>query len=185
MKNKFVIIVCTIIGILFLGGILSFNTLQTSNLECDKAWAQVENQMQRRNDLIPNIVSTVKGYAKHEENIFNNIAEARAKLLSASTPSETVQANNELSSALGRLLAISENYPTLKADVHYSELITELEGSENRISVARRDYIQVVNNYNVRISTFPGNIFATMFNFTPKYQFTAEENAKQVPKIEF
>lgn len=184
MKSGIIVIIAMVV-IAVLGAIVSFNSLQASNLECDKSWAQVENQMQRRNDLIPNVVSTVKGYAKHEETIFNNIAEARSKLLNASTPAEMDQANGELSSALGRLLAISENYPNLKADTHYSELITELEGSENRISVARRDYIHAVNNYNLQVSTFPGNIMAGMFGFTPKYQFTADESAKQTPKIEF
>ena len=183
MNNKFVIsaVVVAILLIFF----LSFNTLQTASINVESTWSQVENQMQRRADLIPNLVNTVKGYSVHEKEVIQSVSLARAKLASASTPVQKDEANSELNSSLSRLLAVVENYPNLKADTHFKQLMDELAGTENRIAVARKDYIKVVNDYNIKIKTFPGNLFASIFGFEPKEQFKIDDKAKQVPDVKF
>jgi LemA protein len=148
-------------------------------------WAQVENQLQRRNDLIPNLVETVKGYASHEEGVFKDIADSRAKLLAAKSPEETIQAANQQTSALGRLLAVVENYPNLKANEQFNRLMDELSGTENRIAVERMRYNQRVQEYDTARRQFPANITAKMFGFKEYPFFQAPPEAKQVPKVNF
>ena len=148
-------------------------------------WAQVENQLQRRNDLIPNLVETVKGYASHEEGVFKDIADSRAKLLAAKSPDEAIAAANQQTSALGRLLAIVENYPNLKANEQFNRLMDELSGTENRIAVERMRYNERVQEYDTARRQFPANLTARMFGFKEYPFFQAPPEAKQVPKVNF
>src|SRR6267378_4923006 len=148
-------------------------------------WAQVENQLQRRNDLIPNLVETVKGYASHEEGVFKDIADARSRLLAAKSPEETIQAANQQTSALGRLLAISENYPQLKANEQFNRLMDELSGTENRIAVERQRYNEKIQAYDTSRRQFPANITAKVFGFKEYPFFQAPPEATQVPKVNF
>lgn len=148
-------------------------------------WAQVENQLQRRNDLIPNLVESVKGYAAHEEGVFKDIAEARSRLLAAKSPEETIQAANQQSSALGRLLAVVESYPQLKANEQFNRLMDELSGTENRIATERMRYNERVQDYNTSRRQFPSNVTATVFRFKEYPFFEAPAEAKQVPKVNF
>src|SRR2546425_8606664 len=148
-------------------------------------WAQVENQLQRRNDLIPNLVETVKGYAAHEEGVYKDIAESRSRLLAAKSPEETIQAANQQTSALGRLLAIAENYPNLKANEQFNRLMDELSGTENRIAVECMRYNQRVQEYDTARRQFPANLTARMFGFKEYPFFQAPPEAKQVPKVNF
>src|SRR5919199_1733765 len=148
-------------------------------------WAQVENQLQRRNDLIPNLVETVKGYAQHEESVFKDIADARSRLLAAKSPEETIAAANQQTSALGRLLAVVENYPQLKADQQFNRLMDELSGTENRIAVARMRYNEAVQDYNTSRRQFPANLTARLFGFKEYPFFQAPPEAKQLPKVSF
>lgn len=166
-------------------GVANYNAIKECSINVDAKYGQVENQMQRRADLIQNLVSTVKGYAQHEEKIMTEVSEARIKLAEAATPEAKDLANSELSASLGKLLMVAESYPDLKASANYVELMRELSGSENRISVARKDYNEAVQLYNVEVQTFPGNIFAGMMGFAPKEQFKADESAKEVPKVNF
>jgi LemA protein len=148
-------------------------------------WAQVQNQLQRRNDLIPNLVETVKGYASHEESVFKDIADSRSKLLNAKSPEETISAANQQSSALGRLLVVVENYPNLKANEQFNGLMDQLEGTENRISTERMRYNERVQEYNTSRRQFPGNITAKMFSFKDYPFFEAPPAATQAPKVNF
>src|SRR6266496_3371928 len=148
-------------------------------------WAQVENQLQRRNDLIPNLVETVKGYAQHEEGVFKEVADARSRLLAAKSPEETIAAANQQTSALGRLLAVVENYPQLKANEQFNRLMDELAGTENRLAVERMRYNERVQEYNTSRRQFPANVTAKIFGFKEHPFFTAPEEAKQVPKVNF
>ena len=148
-------------------------------------WAQVENQLQRRNDLIPNLVETVKGYAQHEEGVFKEIADARSRLLSAKSPEETIAAANQQTTALGRLLAVAENYPQLRANEQFNRLMDELAGTENRIAVERMRYNEKVQEYNTKRQQFPSNVTAKMFGFKEHPYFQAPPEAKQLPKVNF
>jgi LemA protein len=148
-------------------------------------WAQVENQLQRRNDLIPNLVETVKGYASHEEGVYKEIADARAQMMAAKSPEETIAAANKQTSALGRLFAISENYPNLKANEQFNRLMDELSGTENRLAVERMRYNEKVQAYETSRRQFPGNVTARMFSFKEYPFFQAPPDAKQVPKVNF
>jgi len=148
-------------------------------------WAQVENQLQRRNDLIPNLVETVKGYAAHEESVFKEIADSRSKLLAAKSPEETIQAANQQTTALGRLLAVVENYPNLKANEQFNRLMDELSGTENRIAVERMRYNEKVQEYNTSRRQFPANLTARVFGFKEYPFFQAPPEAKQAPKVNF
>ena len=163
-----------------------YNSLVTAGENIDAAWAEVENNLQRRGDLIPNLVETVKGYASHEKEIFENVAEARTRLAGATSPAEAAAANAGVSSALGRLLAIAENYPDLKANQNFAQLQDELAGAENRIAVARKRYNDAVRNYNVTIKRFPTNFVAGLFGFAARDEyFEADEGSKELPQVEF
>lgn len=157
------------------------------NLEenVDQSYAQVETQLQRRIDLIPNLVNTVKGYASHEKEVIKDISDARAKLSGARGPEEQAAADGELQNALGRLLVVVENYPDLKANQNYTQLMDELAGTENRIGVARKDYNDVVADYNRQIKRFPGKIVASMFGFDKKEYFKANAAANEAPEVDF
>lgn len=149
-------------------------------------WSQVDVVLQRRADLIPNLVSTVRGYATHEEKVFDDIANARASLLSAHDPQSKIQANGQLDGALGRLLAISENYPNLKANQNFLSLQDQLEGSENRIAVERRRYNETLQDYNTFILQFPNSIWAGMAGFHPNNaRFEASESSRTAPVVKF
>jgi len=163
----------------------SYNTFVSQEEAIKAQWAQVENQLQRRNDLIPNLVETVKGYASHEEGVFKDIADSRSKLLAAKSPEETMAAANQQTTALGRLLAISENYPNLKANEQFNRLMDELSGTENRIAVERMRYNEKVQAYNTARRQFPANITAKIFGFKEYPFFEAPPEAKQVPKVNF
>src|SRR6195952_573452 len=143
----------------------SYNSFVSEEEAIKSQWAQVENQLQRRNDLIPNLVESVKGYAQHEESVYKDIADARAKLLAAKSPDETIQAANQQTSALGRLLAVVENYPQFKANEQFNRLMDELSGTENRIATERQRYNERVQTYNTSRRQFPGNLTAKAFGF--------------------
>ena len=186
---KTLVIVGIVILVIFLSIFFSikgtYNTLVRLDEGIKGACAQVENQLQRRYDLIPNYVETVKGYARHEKEVFLRVTEARSKVGSATNIKEKIGANNELSSALSRLLFVVERYPDLKANQNFIRLQDELAGTENRISVERRRYNEAVKTYNVKIRSFPTNILAGMFGFTKAEFFKVAAIAKEVPKIKF
>jgi LemA protein len=148
-------------------------------------WAQVENQLQRRNDLIPNLVETTKGIAQQEKDVFGQIAESRARLAGAKSPEETIQAANQQSAALARLLVVVENYPQLRSSETFNRLVDELAGTENRIAVERMRYNEKIQEYNTARRSFPANITAKMFGFKEYTLFQAPAEAKQVPKVNF
>ena len=162
-----------------------YNNLVSGEETVDAAWAQVENQLQRRFDLVPNLVNTVKGYAKQEEEIFTQIANARTQYGNANTVGEAAEANNDLSSALSRLLVVIENYPTLKSDVQFTRLMDELAGTENRLAVARKDYNDTVQQFNNTVRRFPGNLIAGMFSFEQKDYFEVKEGVEEAPAVDF
>src|SRR5216110_3206899 len=157
----------------------SYNRFVSQEEAIKGQWAQVENQLQRRNDLIPNLVETVKGYAQHEEGVFKEVADARTQLLSAKSPEETIAAANRQTSALGRLLAVAENYPQLKANEQFNRLMDELSGTENRIAVERMRYNERVQEYNTSRRQFPANLTAKLFSFKEYPLFEAPPEAQQ------
>ena len=172
----------------------NYNSLVEEQQGVDQAWAEVENQYQRRADLIPNLVNTVKGYSSHEEETLVKVTEARAKATSITIDADNLdeeslarfqEAQNQLSSALKSLHAVSEAYPELKANENFMNLQTQLEGTENRITIARRNYTQAVRDYNTKIKKFPTNIYAGWFGFDPKPQFKAEAGAERAPEVNF
>ncbi|GLI52089.1 LemA family protein [Tepidanaerobacter syntrophicus] len=187
MKNalKILIVLVVLLAVIALPLLTSYNSLVAAEETVNSAWSQVENQLQRRTDLIPNLVNTVKGYASHEETVFTEVTKAREKLIAAGTVAEKAEADQELSSAVSRLLAIAENYPELKADANFRQLADELAGTENRIATARMDYNNAVQAYNTKIRKFPTVIVAKIFGFEPKEYFKAEENANKVPTVDF
>jgi LemA protein len=163
----------------------SYNTFVSQEEAIKAQWAQVQNQLQRRNDLIPNLVETVKGYAAHEEGVFKDIADSRSRLLAARTPTESIEAANQQTSALGRLLAISENYPQLRANEQFNRLMDELSGTENRIAVERMRYNERIQEYNTARRQFPSNVTAKLFGFKDYPLFEAPPEATQVPRVNF
>jgi LemA protein len=163
----------------------SYNRFVSQEEAIKAQWAQVQNQLQRRNDLNPNLVETVKGYASHEESVYKDIADARSQLLAARSPEETIQAANRQTGALGRLMAIVENYPQLRANEQFNRLMDELSGTENRIAVERMRYNEAVQAYNTSRRQFPGNITAKMFSFKDYPFFEAPPEAQQVPRVNF
>jgi len=182
---KGIIAIVIILAVLALPIITTYNRLVSIREQVNEKWAQVETQLQRRADLIPNLVSTVKGYAAHEKEIFEDVARARTQLLGAKTKEEEIKSNRLLESALGRLLAIVENYPELKANETFLRLMDELAGTENRINVARMRYNESVRTYNAAIKRFPTNLIARWFGFREEPYFEAVQKAREVPKVEF
>lgn len=186
MKKKSVlIIVIAVIVVIIAVFAGSYNGLVKLEAQTDTQFANVQVQLQRRSDLIPNLVNTVKGYAAHETEVFTAVSDARAKLAGASSVEEINEAEGQMNSALARLLAISEAYPELKSNENFLSLQDELAGTENRIGVARKDYNEAVQSYNVKIRSFPTNILAGMFGFEKKTQFEAEAGAQSAPEVSF
>ena len=186
-KSLVVIIIIALIALLAFGHYVSVrNTLVTKNEAVKAAWSQVDIVLQRRADLIPNLVETVKGYAQQEQTVYGDIAKARSQLLSAGTPSDKIAANQQLDGALGRLLLIVENYPQLKSNENFMRLQDELAGTENRIAVERKRYNDTLQDYNTYIQKFPNNIFAGWAGFKPnEAYFAASEGSREVPKVNF
>ncbi len=187
MKKTTIILICivAVIGIIALILIGGYNGIISKEESVESTLSDLDVMLQRRGDLIPNLVSTVKGYASHEDEIIDKVTEARTKLVNASSVEEKSTANNELSSALNGLLMIVENYPDLKASENFSQLMDELSGTENRIAVARRDYNNAVKELNSSIRKFPNNILANMFGFEQAAYFEAEESSVEVPDVSF
>ena len=183
-----IIVIFLVIIFAVLGFVGTYNSLQVADETINSNWAQVENQLKRRNDLIPNLVSTVKGYAAHEKEVFTNIAEARSKLSGAMSSNDVKavsQSSGELNSALSRLLLVVERYPELKADKSFLALQDELAGTENRLAVARKDYNDSVKTLNSRIRTFPTSIIASISGIKAREYFEIDEGEKATPKVEF
>ncbi|MEW6326642.1 MAG: LemA family protein [Thermodesulfobacteriota bacterium] len=178
-----IIAVVLLIGYSFVKG--TYNQLVALDEGVKAAWAQVENQLQRRYDLIPNYVNVVKGYAAHEKEVLVTVTEARTRVGQARTVAEKIEANNSLSSALSRLLVVVERYPDLKANQNFIRLQDELAGTENRIATERRRYNQAVQTYNTRTRSFPENILAGLFGFTRAEFFQAPQTATQAPRVSF
>jgi LemA protein len=191
LKKALIAVLWTLIGIVVLAigffawCIGAYNKIVAERENVNNAYAEIQTQLQRRADLIPNLVNTVKAYDVHEEKVMADIANARAALVGAKTPVDQARADNNLTNALSRLLVISENYPNLKADKQFRELMYELSGTENRIAVARRDYNNEVATYNKEIKTFPGSIFAGMFHFEHKDYFQASPGSDKAPVVNF
>jgi len=164
----------------------TYNSLYGQREQVKQKWSNVDVNLERRADLIPNLVNTVKGYTKHEEQVFSEIAQARSRLINPqATPEEKSAANAQLDGALSRLLVITENYPDLKANEQYKNLMTQLEGTENRIGVARQDYNKVVADYNTSRGHFPGVIFANLLGFQREQEFKADPAKREVPEVKF
>lgn len=193
-KNKGLIITVVVIVLVALWGISSYNGLVSMDENVSNQWANVETQYQRRSDLIPNLVNTVKGYAKHESQTLESVMAARSQATqvkidpSNCTPQQLAayqKAQGDVTTALGKLLAITENYPDLKANQNFLELQSQLEGTENRINVARKDFNDTAKKYNTSLRRFPRNIIASMFGFEKRNYFEAEAGAEKAPKVEF
>lgn len=193
-KNKGLIITVVVIALVALWGISSYNGLVSMDENVSNQWANVETQYQRRSDLIPNLVNTVKGYAKHESETLESVMAARSQATqvkidpSNCTPQQLAayqKAQGDVTTALGKLLAITENYPDLKANQNFLELQSQLEGTENRINVARKDFNDTAKKYNTSLRRFPRNIIASMCGFEKRNYFEAEAGAEKAPKVEF
>ena len=170
-------IVCAVVGV--------YNNLVTLRNRIDNAWQNIDTQLQRRCDLIANLVETVKGYAKHEKETLEAVISARNATVSAASPDKKMEANNALSGALRQLFAVAESYPDLKANTTFAHLQATLEDTENKVSYARQSYNDCVLNYNNAIQTFPGVIFAGIFQFKPRTGFEASDESRQAPKVQF
>ncbi len=188
MKGALIVLAIVVLAILIFGGQLmgEKNQFVTEKNDIDARWAQVDNDMKRRADLIPNLVETVKGYAKQEQTVIGEVANARAALLGAHTKQDEISANNQLGGAIGRLLVLQENYPQLKSNENFLRLQDELAGTENRIAVDRRDYNEAIKKYNTDIELFPKNIAASIFGFNrDDAYFKTTEEEKKVPQVKF
>lgn len=193
MKKRSWLILLLVLGcivgivlIFAIWGVSVYNKIIALDQETENQWAQVETQLQRRYDLIDNLVETVKGYASHERETFLGVTEARSRVSSAGTVAEKIEAENQLSSALSRLLVVVENYPELKANENFIRLQDELAGTENRIAVARKRYNDAVRSYNTFVKVFPNNLVAGLFGKSePKKFFAAPEAAREAPKVKF
>ena len=193
--KKTSVIIAIIVGLILIWGIGAYNGFVKKQEAMTTAWGQVENVYQRRADLVPNLVALVKNYAEYEQGTLIAVTEARAKKAAATTVDienytesdlkDFQAAQDELGSSLNRLIVSVENYPDLKANTSFLELQSQLEGTENRIAVARREYNDIVKQYNTRVVTFPRNIIASMFGFSQKEYFAAAEGASEAPKVEF
>src|SRR6202163_3466565 len=188
MKTGVIVLVVVAVIALLAGGayVSSRNQMVTKNEAVKSAWAEVDVVLQRRADLIPNLVETVKGFAAQEQTVFHDIASARAALLGAKTPSDKIAANGQLDGALGRLLLIVENYPQLKSNENFLRLQDELAGTENRIAVERQRYNDTLKDYNIYVQQFPNSVFASSLGFKPNTAyFAASEGSREVPKVNF
>ena len=177
-----VISIVVLIGIIIMS---SYNGIVSLSEDVDSKYATIDTYLQRRADLIPNLVNTVKGYTSHETAAIEQVTNARTKYLNSSSTDEKIEANNEISKALSNLLVVVENYPDLKASTNFTQLSDELSGTENRIAVARRDYNDAVKTYNLSIKQFPNSILAGMFGFDTATYFEASESSKDVPNVSF
>jgi len=184
-NNKKTLIVVAIIAVVVIWAVGLYNGFVSGNQSVSNAWAQIDTQLQRRFDLVPNLVETVKGISKQEQEVFGKIADARSKYAGATTQDAKVAAAGEYESAISRLLVITENYPQLQSSESYKNLMVQLEGTENRIAVSRKDYNDVVASWNSRVARFPGMIIAKLFGFTPKTYFQVDEAAKANPAVKF
>lgn len=183
--NKIVAVIVVVLLLVAGMAISGYNGLVGMNENVEGKWAQVENQLQRRADLVPNLVNTVKGYAAHEQAAIQSVADARAKLAGAQSPAAKAEADGELRGALSRLLMVAENYPNLKADQNFRTLQDELAGTENRLAVARQDYNNSVQIFNTKVKTFPTSIYAGMLSFGQREYFKTEEGKQAVPEVKF
>lgn len=184
-SNIIILTVVAIIAVLIIMIISSYNGIVAKSEEVDNKFSAIDTQLQRRADLIPNLVNTVKGYASQEQEIINSVTEARAKLAGANTVSEKAEADGELTNALNRLMVVVENYPDLKSSQNFIQLSDELAGTENRIATARRDYNEAVKDYNLKIRKFPINIMAGMFGYEQADYFEASAESQEVPNVSF
>ena len=180
-----VLVLIAIIIIVIAMFVSSYNGIIAKSEEVDNKFATIDTQLQRRGDLIPNLVNTVKGYAKQEQDVINSVTEARTKLAGATTVSDKAKADEELTVALNILMVVVENYPDLKSSQNFIQLSDELAGTENRIATARRDYNEAVKEYNLKIKRFPTNIIAGMFGYSKRDYFEASEQSKEVPNVNF
>ena len=188
MKTGIIILIIVVLLLFWFGSTFvgHRNEMVRKREAVNSAWSQVDVVMQRRNDLIPNLVETVKGIAGQEQKVFGDIAAARAAMMGAKTPAEKIAANGQVESALGRLFVIVENYPQLKSNENFARLQDELAGTENRIAIERRRYNETLQDYNTYIALFPNNIVANLSGFTRNdAYFKAEEGARQAPKVNF
>jgi LemA protein len=187
LKTALIVIGIILLFVFFIYSFIkgTYNNLVMLDEGVKAAWAQVENQLQRRYDLIPNYVETVKGFAKQERDVFIKVTEARSRVGGATTVPDKIEANNQLSSALSRLLVVVEQYPQLKSDQNFLRLQDELAGTENRIAVERMRYNETVKTYNIKVRSFPTNILAGIFGFEKAAFFEVPEAAQAVPKVEF
>ena len=184
-KGMIIAIIVGLVVILGIALISANNNLVTMEAKVDAAFADIDTYLQRRADLIPNLVNTVKGYAAHEQEAIDSVTQARANLAGASTVEEKAAADSALTTALNNLLVIVENYPDLKASANFTQLADELAGTENRIATARRDYNEAVQTYNTAIRKFPNSLIASLFGFAQKDYFQASDGAQNVPNVEF
>jgi len=187
MKRGLIAIVVVAVLLLAVGGCLvgNYNRLVTSSEAVKQKWAQVDNQLQRRNDLIGNLVESVKGTALQEQQVFGDIAAARAGMAGAHTPQQQIQAGQQMDTALGRLLVVVENYPQLKSNEAFMQLMDEIAGTENRLATERMRYNQEVQSYNVMVKRFPTSLYASAFHFPPQPYYPVPDAAKVAPKVDF
>ena len=184
-KTTIIVAIVAVIAVIALMVISGYNSLVSKEESVDTAYSNVSVMLERRADLIPNLVNTVKGYMEHETEVIENITTARENLLGAKNIDEQMEANDQLTASLDALMVVVENYPDLKASENFIQLSDELAGTENRISTARKDYNDEVKSYNTAIKKFPTNILASMFGFEQKEYFEAKESATDVPEVEF
>lgn len=180
---EWIILVIVVVVILWL--VIMYNSLVRVKNQVVNAWAQIDVQLKRRTDLIPNLIEAVKGYMKHEKEVLTEVTKARTQMMQADTPTKKAEANNMLSDALKSLFAVSENYPDLKANENFLQLQEELVGTENKVAYSRQHYNDMVMRYNTKIQVFPTNIFAGMFNFEQKDSFEASDADKKPVKVSF
>jgi LemA protein len=183
MSGKGIAVAALVVALLWMG--TTYNSMVTKAQAVDTQWAQVETQYQRRVDLIPNLVNSVQGAMKQEKEVFTALADARSKYAGATTPTDKVAAANQVETSFGRLLAVMENYPQLRSVETVSSLMAELAGTENRVSVERSRYNEVVGQYQIATKRFPGGLLASLFGFKPREMFKAAEGAQNAPKVQF